>query len=125
LDVVNVRRYCGTVDLIVELSDIFHAKRSQSMADATRTVHLRITGIVQGVCFRAWTAEHARMSGLTGWVRNRRDGAVEALFHGASGDVAEMIELCRQGPPAARVDTIEIIREGGSAPDDFTILPSV
>lgn len=94
------------------------------MAEATRTVHLRITGRVQGVYFRAWTAEHARRRDLTGWVRNRRDGAVEALLHGASGDVAEMIELCRLGPPDARVDNVEIIQDGGAAPGDFQVLPS-
>jgi acylphosphatase len=94
------------------------------MADATRTVHLRITGFVQGVYFRAWAAEHARMRELTGWVRNRRDGAVEALIHGASGNVADMIELFWQGPPDARVDNVEIIQEGGAAPGDFQVLPS-
>ncbi len=94
------------------------------MDDTTRTVHLRITGRVQGVCFRAWTAEHARRRGLTGWVRNRRDGAVETVMSGAAADVADMIELCWQGPPDAQVENVEIIQEGGSAPGDFEVLPT-
>ena len=55
-----------------------------------RTVRVRITGRVQGVCFRAWTERTASAMGLSGWVCNRRDGAVEALFSGATGQVGEM-----------------------------------
>lgn len=90
-----------------------------------RTVHLRITGIVQGVCFRAWTAENARALKLGGWVRNRRDRSVEALFSGDVHAVAAMIELCRQGPSAAVVEAVEIIQEGGAASQDFEIEPTV
>lgn len=89
-----------------------------------RTVHVRITGRVQGVYFRAWTAEEARRRGLSGWVRNRRDGSVEALFHGAAAEVEAMTALCRHGPPDARVDGVEIIQEGGAAPSGFEVLPT-
>ncbi|MDH3738225.1 MAG: acylphosphatase [Alphaproteobacteria bacterium] len=72
-------------------------------------VQVQIYGRVQGVWFRAWTATTASDLGLAGWVRNRSDGSVEALFVGAATEIEAMIEKCRQGPPAARVD--DIVRE--------------
>jgi acylphosphatase len=72
--------------------------------EAIRRVFVR--GRVQGVGFRAWVAEEAANRGLAGWVRNRRDGSVEALFAGALKTVAEMIELCEQGPLMARVTSV-------------------
>ena len=73
---------------------------------ATRSVLVRITGRVQGVYYRGWTVEQAEASGLSGWVRNRRDGSVEALFCGPARAVKAMVEACRRGPPAARVDHV-------------------
>jgi acylphosphatase len=64
-------------------------------------------GRVQGVGFRAWTEAMASERGLQGWVRNRRDGSVEAVFAGPEETVLAMIELCHQGPPGARVDAID------------------
>ena len=75
--------------------------------------HLVIRGRVQGVRYRAWTEEIARARGLEGWVRNRLDGAVEAVFAGPAADVSAMIEACRHGPPAAHVDAIDQ-RDGGA-----------
>jgi acylphosphatase len=75
------------------------------MSDVIR--HVVIRGIVQGVGFRYWTRRMATARGLEGWVRNRRDGSVEALFAGPEQAVAEMIALCRRGPNAARVDTVD------------------
>jgi acylphosphatase len=92
------------------------------MTGSPRTVHLRITGRVQGVCYRAWTAAEAKRRGLAGWVRNRPDGSVEALLHGAPDDVAEMIALLWEGPPHARVSGVEIIAEGGAAPRGFAVV---
>jgi acylphosphatase len=66
-----------------------------------------IRGRVQGVGYRAWTEYTADGCGLEGWVRNRRDGSVEAVFAGHAQIVREMIDLCRQGPPGSRVDAIE------------------
>ena len=79
------------------------------------TVHrlVVIRGRVQGVGFRAWTEVTALERGLEGWVRNRRDGSVEALFSGLEHTVAAMIEECRSGPPGARVDTVDH-REAGA-----------
>ena len=81
------------------------------------TVHVRVTGRVQGVFYRAWTGQTARALGLAGWVRNHRDGSVEAVFSGSVEAVAAMIEKCRQGPPAARVEKVEILREGEAVLD--------
>jgi len=65
-----------------------------------------VQGRVQGVGYRAWTEVAALERRLTGWVRNRRDGSVEAVFIGLQHDVIGMIEDCRRGPPAARVDAL-------------------
>ncbi len=74
------------------------------MATAT---HVTIRGRVQGVGYRAWTADVARRKGLAGWVRNRRDGTVEAVFSGPEEVVAEMLATCRRGPSLARVEAVE------------------
>ncbi len=71
-----------------------------------KSARVVIEGQVQGVWFRAWTTQEAELRNLRGWVRNRPDGTVEALFSGAEADVDDMIEACRQGPPAARVVNI-------------------
>ena len=73
-----------------------------------KTVRLRISGRVQGVSYRYWTVGEATQRGLNGWVRNRRDGSVEALVSGPIGAVDDLIEACRRGPSAARVTDIEI-----------------
>ena len=59
---------------------------------------VRITGRVQGVYYRGWTAEQAARRGLTGWVRNLPDGSVEALFIGPRPDIQAMLAACRDGP---------------------------
>ncbi len=89
-----------------------------------RTVHLLIHGRVQGVNFRGWAREQAQLLGLTGWIRNRRDGTVEALFAGDAESVGRMIEMCWSGPRDARVENIQIIQEGGAAPAGFAIKPT-
>ena len=74
----------------------------------SRTIRrVTIRGHVQGVGFRAWTEHEARRRALEGWVRNRRDGAVEAVFAGPPDPVADMLEACRHGPALARVDAVE------------------
>ena len=76
------------------------------MAERERAVALRIEGRVQGVWYRGWTVAEAERRALRGWVRNCSDGSVEALLIGAEAPVAEMIEACRRGPPAARVSAV-------------------
>lgn len=86
---------------------------------------LTITGRVQGVGYRDWAIHTGRRLGLTGWVRNRRDGAVEALIVGEEGAVGQMIEACRRGPPAARVQEIDVDPvDLDILPDGFTRLPT-
>ena len=70
-----------------------------------------VHGRVQGVFFRGSTAERAREVGVNGWVRNRTDGTVEAVFEGSAAQVEEMLRYCRQGPPWARVERIEEVEE--------------
>lgn len=74
----------------------------------TKTLHLLIHGRVQGVGYRAWTVARARALGLNGWVRNRRDGTVEAVIQGDETTLNQMLADCREGPPAARVSEIEV-----------------
>ena len=69
-------------------------------------VEALIRGRVQGVWYRSWTEEEARRRGLSGWVRNNPDGTVTALFAGPPETVADMLDACRAGPLAARVDAI-------------------
>jgi acylphosphatase len=95
------------------------------MSEKIRTVHLRIEGRVQGVGYRAFVERQALRHGLSGWVRNRRDGSVEAVLQGIPGTVETMIELCRSGPAAARVDRVEVVGEGVGAFDGFEVRPSV
>ncbi|MEQ9172336.1 MAG: acylphosphatase [Rhodospirillales bacterium] len=95
------------------------------MSDAVETVHVVISGRVQGVWFRGWTCEQARALALTGWVRNRRDGSVEAVFSGSPDAVHRMIEHCRQGPPAARVDNITRTPAADPGTAGFDALPTV
>lgn len=69
--------------------------------------HVVIRGRVQGVGYRAFVEDEAARRGLSGWVRNRRDGSVEAVFSGPAAAVDGMIDACRKGPAGARVDAIE------------------
>lgn len=70
--------------------------------------HVLVQGLVQGVYFRANTAEKARSHGVAGWVRNNPNGAVEAVFEGKKDAVNKVIEWCRTGPMGARVDNLEV-----------------
>lgn len=66
-----------------------------------------IRGQVQGVGYRAWVEHQVRARNIEGWVRNRRDGSVEALFAGEADIVSEMIAQCRRGPPFGKVEAVE------------------
>jgi acylphosphatase len=99
------------------------------MGGAIRQV--TVTGRVQGVGYRAWVEHRARAHALEGWVRNRRDGSVEALLAGPAEVVADVIARCRRGPSTARVDDV---REEPGHPDAlnlrrpgerFSVLPTV
>jgi acylphosphatase len=86
--------------------------------------HLIITGRVQGVAYRAWATETARALGLSGWVRNRRDGSVEALVAGDAAAVEELLRRCRAGPPGSRVDGVEESLADPPAEPGFQRLPT-
>jgi acylphosphatase len=90
-----------------------------------RTVRIRIEGRVQGVAFRDWMDRQARELALTGWVRNRRDGSVEAVLSGAAALVEDMLERCRQGPRAARVSDVAVLAEEDDTYARFDIRPTV
>jgi len=70
--------------------------------------HVVMRGYVQGVGFRMWTEDLAERLGLEGWVRNRRDGSVEAVFAGPEQAVTAAIEACRSGPRGARVAAVDV-----------------
>ena len=83
-----------------------------------------ITGRVQGVGFRYWTRERAEEMGLNGWVRNTPEGQVEAVFSGPVLLVEEMIALCEEGPPMARVMEVERLISDEHPRPGFDILPT-
>ena len=89
-----------------------------------RTVRIRIEGRVQGVSFRDWMQGEARSLGLGGWVRNRRDGSVEAMISGDPALVDDMLARCHQGPPAARVSDLAILSEDEENVAGFEIKPT-
>jgi acylphosphatase len=91
---------------------------------ARRAVRVLIQGRVQGVGYRAWTEYAAIALGLKGWVRNRRDGSVEALFAGSAERVSEMVERCRQGPRSAAVKSVTVSEETADGLTGFTVLPT-
>ena len=79
-----------------------------------RRTHVTVSGRVQGVFYRASCAREAEARGLAGWVRNLPGGDVEAVFEGPDAQVEAMVAWCREGPPGARVETVEI-RDGTPA----------
>jgi acylphosphatase len=83
--------------------------------------HISVRGRVQGVGFRAFVEHEALKHGLRGWVRNRRDGTVEAVFEGEAAAVAAAVEACRRGPMGARVDALD--DEDGSDADLKLVRP--
>lgn len=88
-------------------------------------VRVVVTGRVQGVGFRAWVEREAVLRGLAGWVRNRRDGAVEAVFAGDAAAVEAMVAACRAGPRLAAVDGVDAAPADTPAHTDFRVLPTV
>ena len=99
------------------------------MTDAIR--HVTVSGRVQGVGYRYFVEQAARSHDLEGWVRNRRDGSVEAVFAGPADALTAMIAACRRGPSSARVDAL---RDEAANPDmlklrqageRFSVLPTV
>ena len=88
-------------------------------------IRVFVSGRVQGVWYRGWTVKTAGAKGLRGWVRNRRDGRVEALLIGPVEAVEAVIRECHHGPQAARVDGVERIGAADDGSAGFSQLPSV
>ncbi|KAL3536242.1 hypothetical protein ACH5RR_004703 [Cinchona calisaya] len=94
-------------------------------SNPTKTERVVIKGRVQGVFYRDWTVQNAKDLGLKGWVRNRRDGSVEALFSGPSEKVQEMEQRCRRGPPSAAVTGFETFPSTDDPGTGFERWPTV
>jgi len=90
-----------------------------------KAVRARISGRVQGVWYRKWTSQNATELELDGWVRNREDGTVEALFVGPATQVDEMIRRCWQGPERAEVTSVTTEPTPGITPKGFVQKPTV
>ena len=99
------------------------------MSDAIR--HVTVSGRVQGVGYRYFVERQARSRDIEGWVRNRRDGSVEAVFSGPADAVTAVIAACRRGPSSARV---EALQDEAASPDmlnlreegeRFSVLPTI
>jgi len=90
------------------------------MSERTRA-RVLVSGKVQGVYYRATTRERARERGVDGWVRNLRDGRVEAVFEGSEEDVESMVAWCHEGSPAANVDGVEAEYGDPEGVDGFEI----
>ena len=80
-----------------------------------------VRGAVQGVFFRDSTREEAERRGVDGWVTNRSDGAVEAVFEGEPDAVEALVEFCRSGPSRADVESVEVIEEEPEGLDGFRV----
>ena len=80
-----------------------------------------VHGLVQGVFFRDSCRREAQKLGVAGWVRNRPDGTVEALFEGPEAEVGRMVDWARQGPPYARVDRVDVLDEQPTGHTGFAI----
>ncbi|GMI96598.1 hypothetical protein HRI_003329100 [Hibiscus trionum] len=101
------------------------AASDSSQPAQSKTVRVVIKGRVQGVFYRNWTIENAIQLGLKGWVRNRKDGSVEALFSGNLDSVQEMEQRCRRGPPAAMVTGLEVFPSDDDPGTGFQRKPTV
>ncbi len=93
--------------------------------DGDKAIRVVISGRVQGVFFRDWTVKNATDLGLDGWVRNRADGTVEALFVGLEDTVEKMVKKCWVGPPAAKVENVELTNAMGITKKGFIQKPTV
>lgn len=83
--------------------------------------HVVVHGHVQGVGFRYAVQRAARQHGVTGWVRNRPDGTVEAVFEGEAGDVDALVRVCEEGPRGADVDRVDVENEAPEGLSEFRI----
>jgi acylphosphatase len=88
---------------------------------AVRRVRLVVSGRVQGVWYRGSMEREALRLGVTGWVKNRSDGTVEAVAEGGADAIDELVAWCRKGPPSARVDRVEVHEEAAQGLAGFRV----
>ena len=81
-----------------------------------------VSGRVQGVWFRETVRRHAERHGVTGWVRNERDGTVQAVFEGAPEAVDRLVDVCRLGPPDAQVEAVSVTEEKPEGLEQFDVV---
>lgn len=86
-----------------------------------KRARVRVQGSVQGVFFRVETRDRARSLGVSGWVRNLHDGAVEAVFQGPEERVESMVEWCRRGPAGAQVASVDVDWEDPAREEGFAV----
>lgn len=96
--------------------------RQDQPAASVKCLRVRIEGRVQGVGFRAWVELNAKALGVDGWVRNRRDGGVEAVFSGDPHRLDDLLARCRSGPRSARVDMFRSFPEEPLTDKGFRVL---
>ena len=90
-------------------------------AEELARARVAVSGRVQGVFFRGDARDRARSLGVSGWVTNRRDGTVEAVFEGRRDAVESMVDWCRRGPAGARVDDVQVAWEDPRGEDGFAV----
>jgi acylphosphatase len=91
------------------------------MAEDTVRRHVTISGEVQGVFFRETARRKATEAGVAGWITNRSDGRVEAVFEGPAEAVDELVEFCREGPTAATVEDVDVQTEEPESLSGFDV----
>lgn len=94
----------------------------KSSSTASTSAHVIISGKVQGVGYRASTSDAALLLNIKGWVRNLRNGKVEAVFEGSKANVSEMIRWCHQGPPTAHVKKVKVSYQDAQGFTKFEML---
>jgi acylphosphatase len=95
------------------------------MSSDVTTLRVRVEGSVQGVGFRAFAIRQATALALRGWVRNRGDGAVEALVTGQVKDVERFVQACMRGPEGAKVTNIDLFADQDFGGDGFIEMPTL
>ena len=91
------------------------------MAGDRARAHVYVSGVVQGVSFRWYTAQHARRHGVSGWVRNLDDGRVEAVFEGPREAIERVVAWCHEGPRHARVTSVDVSWEEPEGIEGFDL----
>lgn len=122
----NYHRRCNIIQklrsnfTVVSTTRVLTASMADhSAASDSKSVNALIKGTVQGVFYRKWTISAAQKLGLNGWVRNLKDGSVEAVFSGPSNAVDDMIQQCHSGPSNAKVTSVDVSKWDHEVPQGF------